>query len=191
MEISSLDAFRLARLDLGWWGELRLPVDGPPDHVTFEDASGRAHTFPAADLLGGDAAVRYAFDAEGGRLLLVGERGTSVCSLDLPYATFSAAARLDRWRDPLGNDYDPGGLYWLDLRPIGDEVLVRWECGLLRVRLDGELRWSRTFPCFAHWAHFDGEAAWYEDNLLSPDPSWPARWGYRLTDGARLDAPEG
>jgi len=53
---------------------------------------------------------------------------------------------------------------------------VEWECGLLRVRVDGRRIWQRQHPC---WALRDTIAAgiiWYEPTDAPAAPN-QRRWG--------------
>ena len=86
---------------------------------------------------------------------------------------------------PLNRDNDPGGLYRLRLEPVDGDLLVEWECGVLRVRTDGQLLWHRQYPCWADRTTITDGIIWYEPNDATAAPN-QHRWRYRLSDGVAV-----
>jgi hypothetical protein len=170
---------RPARVDLGWWGQFSLQDE---QTIVFEILGFPERALRLPMLLGGTPRLRYAFDAEAGDLLLVGSEGAGVFHVDLITLDSRLVAPLRRWLDPLNRDYDPGGLYGLRLEPVDDDLLLEWECGVLRVRTDGQLIWQRQYPCWAYRDTIAEGIIWYEPNTLTA-ASDQQRWGYRLSDG--------
>lgn len=60
--------------------------------------------------------------------------------------------------------------------PSDDDLLVEWECGVLRVRTDGQLVWQRQYPCWAYRDTIAEGVIWYEPNDATAAPN-QQRWG--------------
>jgi hypothetical protein len=168
-----------ARVDLGRWGEFSLRGDTT---LVFQVLSFPEREVRLPLLFGGAPRLSYAFDAETGDLLLVGDEGAAIIHVELFTMNYRLVAPLERWVDPLNRGYDPGGLYRVRFEPLEDDLLLEWECGVLRVHVDGKLVWQRHYPC---WAYRDTVAEgiiWYEPNETTAAPN-QQRWGYCLSNG--------
>jgi hypothetical protein len=167
-------------LSLDSWGHLHL-VEGSILELEAQGI-GTIH-FRTQNGAGDNIVICYAWDRTNGRMIFAFEEGSYVYVLDIPELQLIKLTTLNRdyLNDP--NQYNPGGLYRMKMIETSSALLIIYEGGIICLDL-GEnigIRWRRDHQYF-DW-FFDSVRA----NVVWYTSEHDGRWGYRLTDGTRLE----